>query len=56
MGSAWITGRDAVDGWVYLSEPSIIKGGGPERTATEDPPEDWEPPRFLGFSASKAPA
>jgi len=45
------TGRDPVDGWVYLRDPAIIKGGGPERVSTEDPPEGWTPPPFLGFSA-----
>lgn len=32
-------------------DPAIIKGGGPERVATEEPPKDWKPAPLLGFGA-----
>lgn len=51
----WITGRDAVDGWVYLSEPTLVKGGGPERVATEEPPKEWVAPPLLGFGTALRP-
>lgn len=42
--------RDAVTGSKWVAEPSLSKGGGPERVATEDPPADWAPAPFLGFA------
>lgn len=44
-------GRDAVDGYVWLGAPAIVRGGGPERVTTEDPPDDWTPPAPVGFTA-----
>lgn len=35
----------------WLDEPQIVKGGGPERVATEEPPDDWTPTPLLGFAA-----
>ena len=49
-------GRDAVDGYVWLRDPSINKGGGPERVSTEEPPSDWAPAPLLGFAAPRPPA
>lgn len=44
-------GRDAAEGYVWLYDPSLIKGGGPERVVYDDPaPDDWTPPPFLGFT------
>ena len=48
-------GRDAVDGYIWLYGPSLIKSGGPERVATEDPPDDWQPAPFLGFTTPSRP-
>lgn len=44
------TGRDPVDGWIYLDTPVLRDGRGPERVATEAPPDDWQPRPFIGFT------
>lgn len=45
-------GRDAVDGYVWLDDPSLVLSGGAShaRDASEDDPP-YEPPRLpLGFT------
>lgn len=45
-----ICGRDAVDGYVWLYGPSLVKGGGPERVVSDEPDPDFKP-RPVGFTA-----
>lgn len=33
--------------------PSVSMSSGPERTATEPPPDDWKPLPLLGFTAKE---
>jgi hypothetical protein len=50
----WLIGRDPVAGSVWLPTPALSKGGGPERVTSEEPPEDWQPQPFLGFTGTHA--
>lgn len=52
-----IFGRDPELGYVWLSEPSVERSTGPERTASvgKHNPEPYTPRPFLGFAPPPAP-
>ena len=52
---AAIIGRDPTEGTIWLWEPHVVTGSGPQRVATENPPDDWTPPPLLGFTTPPPP-